>query len=222
MIRRQSKRKRKSEHELSIFVSSVDVDSLKKDGDLLDRSDGQRVCQSIKNELLGLPKQSLLLIDLTRVERFGHSALKEVFAALSFLRTVALEGKYLIFRIDMNDHDVVDQIQILARDQGYVVPAIDMSGRWQVIGKLTKAERDTLRAVEESQEITSSELKQRLNLMTVAASNRLRALHGRGVISRVERGIPGRGGREFIYKPLICGKPGPMVFSALPPRPTQE
>jgi predicted transcriptional regulator len=94
---------------------------------------------------------------------------------------------------------------MVARLGGDVIPVIDKTGARHNYGKLTKAERDTLKAVERYGRLTSRELRERLGMLPSAASNRLRRLHHLRLIRRDERAVPTSGGREFVYRPLVEG-----------------
>jgi hypothetical protein len=178
---------------------------LATDGDLRDRSDGLRVCTAVQKKFHRLPKETLLLLDLSKVLRIAHSALEVLLSSAKTLVAVR-EGKYLLFQVDKKNRDLVESLEVLARDRDYKVPIIDTTGKWHVIGRLTKAESETMNLVLQSKGITSAQLKDRLHILSVAASNRLRSLYVRGLVRREEQSVPGHGGREFVYKSLISGK----------------
>jgi hypothetical protein len=185
------------------FPNVIDVGLMTEAGRLFDRSAGKRIYELITEKLKDLPGDSTLLLDFSGVQQAGHSALKEIFAIFGLRRVLAPAGKHLIFLVDLENEEFVELIEILARDLGHLIPVINKTGSWHVFGKLTKAESDTMRAVLECEQITSKQLKERLQILNVAASNRLRFLFDRGLVRREQRTIPGRGGREFVYKPLI-------------------
>ena len=204
--------KEDKERGFSSFVTVLNIGSLKKGGSLFNGSDGEKTSNLITKTLRDLPCDSVLVVDLSDIRQASHSGLIEVFSILDVIRNVALEGKNLVFQVDMNHQEMIESIAIIARDRRYMIPVIDKAGKWQVFGKLTKSQRDTMKAVLEYEEITSTQLKEQLNILNVAASNRLRLLYDLGLIRREERIIPGRGGREFVYKLLISQKqPGKPI-----------
>jgi hypothetical protein len=155
-----------------------------------------------------LPKEGLLVVDLTRLRQASHQALKEALHVLHVLRSAKFAERFLVFRVDARNRELVESMEMVARLDGDVIPAVGRDGARLNFGKLTGAERDTLKAVERFGELTSRELRERLGLLPSAASNRLRRLHHLRLIRRDERAVPGSGGREFVYRPVVADAPG--------------
>jgi hypothetical protein len=172
-------------------------------GMLFGRDAGHRVYGAIYQRLRRLPKEGALLVDFGRVRQASNQALKETLSVVDVLRTAKFEERFLLFRVDTRNRDLVEAIEMVARLGGDIIPVIDRGGVRHNFGKLTKAESDTLKAVERYGELTSRELRERLGLLPSAASNRLRRLHHLRLIRRVERAVPGSGGREFVYRPVV-------------------
>jgi hypothetical protein len=188
---------------LGHFSDSFDLYPLTEGGNLLGLHIGQAIHELITSRLLGLPRGSILLIDLSQVRQASHTALRQVLSALATVRDTEMEERYLLFHVDMDNQDLVQSLQILARDQKYVIPVVNRTGSWHAFGRLTKSERDTLEIVLKYQEVTSTQLANRLHLLTSAASNRLRRLYMLRLVQRQEQLIAGTGGREFVYRPLF-------------------
>jgi hypothetical protein len=184
----------------------LDLGVLAEGGDLFGRAVGQEISETIADRLSRVPQDSVLLLDLRLVHRAAPSVVREVVSMLTGLRSSGFAGKYLLFHVDMAKQEFVDTLEMVARDQGSVIPVMDMAGGWHALGRLTVGERDTLALVLECEEVTSTQLSERLHLAMSAASNRLRRLHGLRLIRREERLLARGGGREFIYRPLIAGK----------------
>jgi hypothetical protein len=170
---------------------------------------GHRIYRAIFQRLRALPKEGVLLVDLSRVRQASSQALKETLSVVDVLRTAKFEERFLVFRVDTRNRDLVEAIEMVARLGGDVIPAVDRGGARHNFGKLTAAERNTLKAVERYGELTSRELRERLGLLPSAASNRLRRLHHLRLIRRDERAVTVSGGREFVYRPLVA--PGPAA-----------
>jgi hypothetical protein len=170
---------------------------------LFGRDAGHRVYKLIYQRLRRLPKEGLLLVDLSRVRQASNQALKEMLSILDVLRTAKFAERFLIFRFDTRNNDMVEAVEMIARLGGEVIPVVDRRGVRHNFGKMTKAESDTLKAVERFGELTSREMRERLGLLPSAASNRLRRLHHLRLIRRDERAVPGSGGREFVYRPVV-------------------
>lgn len=185
------------------YADSLNVGALAAGGMLFGGEAGRRVHRAIHQKLRLLPRKGVLLVDFGAVRQASNQALKEALAVVDVLRTPRLEERYILFRVDTRNADLADSIEMVARLGGDIIPVIDRAGARHNYGKLTKAERDTLRAVERYGELTSRELRERLGLLPSAASNRLRRLHHLRLIRRDERVVPTSGGREFVYKPLV-------------------
>ena len=189
----------------ALFADRLDVGAMAAGGMLFGGEAGHRVHRAIHQKLRRLPRKGLLLVDLGGVRQASNQALKEALAVVDVLRTSKFEERYIVFRVDTRNEDLVDSIQMVARLGGDIIPAIARAGARHNYGKLTKAERDTLKAVERYGELTSRELRERLGMLPSAASNRLRRLHHLRLIRRDERAVPTSGGREFVYRPLVEG-----------------
>jgi len=187
----------------SLFADRLDVGAMAAGGLLLGGAAGHRVHRAIHERLRRLPRKGVLLVDLGGLRRASNQALKEALAVVDVLRTTKFEERYILFRVDTRNAELVDSIEMVARLGGDVIPVIDRGGARHNYGKLTKAERDTLKAVERDGELTSRELRERLGLLPSAASNRLRRLQHLRLIRRDERVVPTSGGREFVYRPLV-------------------
>jgi hypothetical protein len=195
--------KRKNAGRFAQFADALNVSALMEGGGMLSRSGGQEVCDAIIRKLHSLSRGAVLLADFSGVQQMGYLALREVFSALAALRTAELDDRYLLFRVDTQQQEIVESLAMIARDRGNVIPAINERGEWQTLGRLTQAEHETLDVVMEEAEVTSTQLTKRLHLLPSAASNRLRRLYDLRLVKREERVIAGSGGREFVYKPLI-------------------
>lgn len=187
------------------FADSLNVGAMAAGGVLYGGEAGQRVHRAIHRKLRVLPRKGVLLVDLGAVRQASNQALREALAVVDVLRSSKFEERYILFRVDTRNGEMVESIEMVARLGGDVIPVIDKAGGRHNYGKLTKAERDTLKAVERFGELTSRELRESLDLLPSAASNRLRRLHHLRLIRRDERVVPTSGGREFVYKPLVEG-----------------
>jgi hypothetical protein len=186
------------------FTDRLDVSRLTTGGMLFGNGAGHRIYRAIFQRLRALPKEGALLVDLSGVRQASNQALKEALSVVDVLRTAKFEERFLVFRVDTRNRDMVEAIEMVARLGGDVIPAVDRGGSRHNFGKLTAAERDTLKAVERYGELTSRELRERQGLLPSAASNRLRRLHHLRLIRRDERPVTVSGGREFVYRPLVA------------------
>ena len=186
------------------FTDRLDVSAYTTGGMLFGAEAGHRIYRAVFKRLRALPREGTLLVDLSRVRQASNQALKEVLSVVDVLRTAKFEERFLVFRVDTRNRDLVEAIEMVARLGRDVIPVIDRGGARHNFGKLTAAERDTLKAVERAAGLTSRELRERLGLLPSAASNRLRRLHHLRLIRRDERAVSQGGGREFVYRPLAA------------------
>jgi hypothetical protein len=189
------------------FAEKLDITPMTTGGMLFGGDAGHRVYRAIYRKLRQLPKDGVLFVDFSRVRQASNQALKEALSAVDVLRTAKFAERFIVFRVDTRNRDLVEAIEMVARLGGDIIPVIDRGGVRHNFGKLTKAERDTLKTVERAGELTSRELRERLGLLASAASNRLRRLHHLRLIRREERVVPGSGGREFVYRPVVSSRP---------------
>lgn len=170
---------------------------------MLGKAAGQQIVEEIIRRLRPLPPGSVLLVELFDIEEVTDTALREILAARSRLEDEELEGRYLVFGVNFQNRELLQSMDSIAAFRRTVIPMVDSEGRWSTLGKLTKAERDTLDFVWKYEEITSAQIVCRFGLQGSAASNRLRRLHDLRLLRREERTISEGGGREFIYRPLF-------------------
>ena len=185
------------------FEDRLDVSRLAPGGMLFGREAGHRVYKAAFQSLRKLPKEGVLVVDLSRVRQASNQALKEALSVVDVLRTAKFEERFILFLVDERNRDLCESVEIVARHGGDVLPAVGRGGARIHFGKLTASERETLKAVERHAGLTSRELRERLGLLPSAASNRLRRLHHLRLIRRDERAVAGSGGREFVYRPLL-------------------
>lgn len=190
------------------LTESLDVSPMTPGGLLFSKDAGHRIYKAVYQRLRRLPKEGLLVVDLTGLRQASNPALKEALHVLHVLRSAKFEERFLVFRVDERNRELVESIEMLARLDGEVIPAVGRDGARLSFGKLTAAERDTLKAVERFGELTSRELRERLGLLPSAASNRLRRLHHLRLIRRDERTVSVSGGREFVYRPVVADARG--------------
>jgi len=184
------------------IVRNVELSSLSKDGNLLQRELGERTFLVLKRELRKLPKGGILLLDFRQVKYATSSCLVEILKIFDEAKNADYEGKYLLLRLDRKNEDFVDCLNLTVKERGMVLPAIDEKGEWTLIGELSLALRETLELVRRKGEVTSNQIGSRFNIPISAASNRLKELYQLKLISRREESIPISGGWQFVYTPL--------------------
>jgi hypothetical protein len=194
------------------FWGTIDVAAGSADGVLSSGAADRQIGALLRAQFGAAPPGTVLLVDLCAVRQAGFIVLRELIGTVA----AALhenQDRYLLLCADEENADLLASLEIAARERRLVLPLLDRGGGWHTLGRLTKAERDTLALVIEDGAVTAALLRARMGLLTSAASNRLRRLYDLRLVRREERLFSGSGGREYVYRALWPSPP-----SSLPPR----
>jgi DNA-binding transcriptional ArsR family regulator len=107
--------------------------------------------------------------------------------------------KYVVIQLQQKSSDLKACLKLVAKEESLVLLCCDGTENWEVLGKLTYADRSTLEVVQTLGKATSEQISQQLGLEPAAASNRLRHLYQMGLVVREEESLPFTGGRRFVY-----------------------
>ena len=185
------------------MVQNFDLSSLAEDGNLLQRRLGERAFLLSKRELWKLPPGGVLFLDFRKIKCATSTFLVEILRIFEEAKNAEYEGKNLLLRLDLRKGDFVDCLNLVIKERGIVLPAIDERGEWMLLGELSKALRETLELIRERGEITSNQIGSHFDIPISAASNRLKQLYQLRLISRKEETISESGGWQFVYTPLV-------------------
>lgn len=180
----------------------IDVSAL-IGSDLVEHAAGRRVFEDVTARLRRPTGDGRFIVDLTGLRQVGYLALVELLALQDTVRAAEMEERYLIYRVDPDQHELLELLGVALRSRRMALPLVDTAGAHRVLGRLTRSERDTLEFVLRRKEVTSVELGDQFALESSAASNRLRRLYSLRLVRREERVPSGQGGREFVYRPLV-------------------
>src|SRR5579871_189495 len=184
---------------LWLHERTLDMAPLILAGVFAERAAARAAGVALRGRLEAMPAEEVILIDLLPLQRADFFALREWILALKLPCGAGRVNRYPIFAVDPSHPELIETLEMIARDRGIILPTINAAGEWRPIGKMTGAERNTLAAVLATEKTTAAELAARLGIPISAASNRLRRLHALCLIRREERSIS-RGGREFLYR----------------------
>ena len=121
---------------------------------------------------------------------------------VNVLKEREFQDKYLILKLESTNRDLKDSLIIILNGKKIAIPSLDEKGNLEILGELTKAQRDTLEIVRERGEVTSTEISQLLDIPINAANNRLKDLYDMKLVTREERILPSIGGIQFVYRRL--------------------
>lgn len=174
-----------------------------ENGNLLGREKGGQILTEVQKELDRLPVGETLLLDFQNINYTTHDCLIEILSVVIRNRGYEFHDKYILLKLDSTNHSLIDGLNMIFKERNCVIPSIDEKGNWKVLGCLTKAQRDTVEAIVERGEVTSTEIGEILDIQISAASNRLKDLYDMKLVMREERTINTTGGRQFVYRRVL-------------------
>ncbi len=185
-------------------IQQIDIRQYSRKENLLSREQGRRILQRIEDDLRKLPEGGILLLDLRNISYATAACLIEILSVLDVPRERAFQDKYIVLKSDSRNRDLNDCLTLALKEKGKAVWWVDGKGNCRVLGELTKAQKDTLEIIRNRREATSTEIGELLNIPINAASNRLKDLYDMKLVKREERILPGTGGRQFVYRRILC------------------
>ena len=186
------------------ILQQINIKKYNKGGNLLSREQGHRISEIIKKELNKLQGEEILFLDFQHIRYATPACLNEILISLNRMEKNEFKDKYTILLLKSSNRDLKESFIFILKEICGVIMCFDEKGKWEILGEITKAQRDTLKIVIKKKEITSTELSTLFNIPINAASNRLKDLYSMKLVKRSERILPFTGGRQFIYRSLIC------------------
>jgi hypothetical protein len=185
-------------------IQQIDIRQYSRNENLLSREQGRRIFQRIEEELRKLSEGGILLLDLRNISYATAACLIEILNILDVPREREFQDKYVVLKSDSRNRDLNDCLILALKEKGKAISWVDEKGNCRVLGELTKAQKDTLEIIRNRREATSTEMSKLLNIPINAASNRLKDLYDMKLVKREERILPGTGGRQFVYRRILC------------------
>lgn len=185
-------------------IQKLDIREFSGSKDLFTREQGQRVSEEIRSELEKVSSGGILLLDFSKIRSATPSCLVEILSIFGQPEHPELRDKYPVLKLESTNRDLRYSILLTLKEKNSVILSFDEQGNWMVLGKLTKAQKDTFEIVAGREETTSTEISRLMDIPINAASNRLRDLYDMKLIAREEKILPVKGGRQFVYRVVIC------------------
>lgn len=185
-------------------IQQIDIRQYSKNENLLSREQGRQIFQRIEEELKKLSQGGILLLDLRNISYATAACLIEILYILDVPREREFQDKYIVLRLDSINRDLNDCLTLALKEKSRAISWVDEKGNCRVLGELTKAQKDTLEIIRDRPEATSTGVAKILNIPINAASNRLKDLYDMKLVKREERILPGTGGRQFVYRRILC------------------
>lgn len=185
---------------MKVYTQQFDMRKYSGSKNLLSREQGQRIFEGIKDELKKLPSGGILFLDFRNIRYATHSCLIEMLSVIKEFKQREFQDKYLILKLESTNLDLKDTLFLVLKENRIVIPSLDEKDNWEILGELTKAQRDTLEILRERGEVTSTEISTLLDIPINAASNRLKDLYDMKLATRDESILPSTGGIQFVYR----------------------
>jgi len=192
-----------SEEAIKVCTQQFDIRKYSESENLLSREQGQQILEGIKEELTKLPVEGILFLDFRNIHCATYACLTEILSVVNGLKRGEFRDKYLIMKLESINHDLKDSLIFVIKEKNSVILSLDEKGNKKVLGKLTKAQSETREIVRKREEVTSTEISKLFDIPISAASNRLKDLYDKKLLRREER-ILTTGGREFVYRCVLC------------------
>ena len=166
---------------------------------LLTTEQGQRLYECIRQAFNDLPRPGLLVLDCRQIQSITPACVHHILKIFHERKQEGETEKYMLIQLQDDSSDLKTCFRLVAKEEGLVLLCCDEMGNWELLGKLTHAERSTLEVVQTLGSATSEQVSHELKLPPAAASNRLRQLYQMGLAVREEASLPLTGGRRFTY-----------------------
>lgn len=149
------------------------------------RDTGRRARQDLEKQVEALESGGTLVIDLDGVEVFDYSFASEFFGKALLALPREFPDRFLVVE-NLTSYTHENLVQAL---EGLGLAMLERKkGKLNLIGKVHPTDVDTFKAIERSKRpVTSSYLKDQLEINLTAANERLSKLAGLGVIRRSRR-----------------------------------
>jgi hypothetical protein len=191
-------------NELKVKLLDVVRGELKSDSEhLLTRQTGQQLRELIEKRLEAMERPGVLRLDFAGVGVIDFSCADEVFAKIAS-RLAANEYGDDVFAVLMNlNENQRENINVALERKDLAMLAVDSDGKWELLGQLDKALRETLELVMKKGKVTARDVSKKFGLAMNAVGMRFLGLHKRHLIFRAEVSL-GERGREFAYVAVVA------------------
>lgn len=151
----------------------------------------------IETLLDAAPVGGTVRVDMEGVEVMDVSFSVEVFGKLYSIMPALYPGKALV--LEKASRYVRENLGAALEPRGLIALIIDGPRKWDLIGKVSDTDRETLQALFKRKEATTPELAKDLAVNLTTMNQRLRKLSEGGIIIRTKISASS-GGEQYSYK----------------------
>lgn len=193
-----------------MFVKRVGVRRIARSTSLVERSQGETVAAEIERQIAASAEPTILFVDFSGIRCSTLSCLRAILKAIGTRGGRVRPQCSVGLRFDAVSRDLTDSLNLLFRETGQTLLAVDEEENWEVLGPMTSSEGQTITILMDRGSVTSVELSSVLGIKLNAASTRLKKLYDQDLAARYESAGEPEGGRLFVYQRLH-GDPGNPV-----------
>jgi hypothetical protein len=151
----------------------------------------------IEAELDRVPPGSALRLDLSPIKVMDSSFAVELFGRLYSSMAAAYPERALVL-VKATGY-VKENLDSAFKGRGLLGLTVDGPRSWNLVGKTSETDRETLEALHQRKHATAPELAAALGIGLTTCNQRLKKLSEAGVIVRTRMSAPS-GGDQFLYK----------------------
>ncbi len=146
------------------------------------RERGRELRSVMEENLQRLPRGATLVADLSAVAAMNYSVALELFVKLlsAWEKVYPERG----FCLRQPSKEVAEEVSMALEHHGFLVLAEPRLGEWELFGKVSQADRETLQWAAQRTYFTAPEMAEALNLNLTTANQRLKKLESNAVCIR--------------------------------------
>ncbi len=146
------------------------------------RERGRELRSLMEEQLHRQPLGSTLVVDLSSVAAMNYSVALELFVKLlsAWERIYPQRG----FMVRQPSREVAEEVNMALEHHGLLILTEPRPGEWELLGKVSQADRETLQWVVQQPHFTAPEMAEALSLNLTTANQRLKKLESNAVCIR--------------------------------------
>ncbi len=164
-------------------MNEIKVMHLGQSGEFLwGRERGRELRSQMEEQLQRMPRGGTLVADLTTVAAMNYSVALELFVKLlsAWERIYPQRG----FFLRQPSREVAEEVSMALEHHGLLVLTETSPNQWELLGKVSPADQETLLWASQQATFTAPDLAQALGLNLNTANQRLKKLEGNAVCLR--------------------------------------
>lgn len=164
--------------------------------ELWGRARGRELREQVEGVLQTVPPGSALRVNLAAIQVMDVSFSVELFGRLYASMPTVYPERALV--LEKAEDDVKENLDAAFQRLNLLALIVD-GAVWDLIGKTSETDRETLQALYQRKEATAAELADALDVKLTACNQRLKKLTEAGIIIRTKMSAPS-GGDQYLYK----------------------